>query len=144
MNEHFKRGQLVSVADLVPGSVVNIKGFSCMYEGTKDGKTAIFTKRMNKARGAFVFKKMTDSFVYLCHEPEFEPLNGMTGGAGFGARFEPLTHTSLMPFGKYKDRTMQTVPASYLIFLYENNYLRSGPVKDYVEKNLSVIKSEIK
>lgn len=47
-----------------------------------------------------------------------------------------------MPYGKHKGVEMQEVPASYLIWLYENDKC-SDSVKEYVEDNLEILKSEI-
>lgn len=61
-----------------------------------------------------------------------------------------LVDESLMPFGKYKDEKMANVPASYLLWLYDEWTLpnpRFGfvheDVKLYIEENLDVIKIEI-
>ena len=54
-----------------------------------------------------------------------------------------LTDESPMPFGKYKDMEMEDVPASYLIWLLENNKC-SKPVKEYIEENLETLELEIK
>ena len=45
---------------------------------------------------------------------------------------EELTDEYEMPFGKYKGTKMANVPASYLVYIYENG-LREGNVKDYIE-----------
>lgn len=49
-----------------------------------------------------------------------------------------LTDESLMPFGKYKDYSMINVPASYLIWLYENDKCNKL-VKDYIIDNWDVL-----
>lgn len=54
-----------------------------------------------------------------------------------------LTDQSLMPFGKYKDYSMENVPASYLIWLYENRKCNE-PVKNYIIENLDFLKREVK
>jgi len=54
---------------------------------------------------------------------------------------EKLTDESIMPFGKYKGDRMEYVPASYLIWLYENNKC-SAAVKEYIEDNMDVLKLE--
>lgn len=51
---------------------------------------------------------------------------------------EKFTDSSLMPFGKYKDIRLIDVPASYLLWLYEND--KAGNVKSYIEDNLDAIK----
>lgn len=54
-----------------------------------------------------------------------------------------LTDESLMPFGKYKGEKMANVPASYLIWLYDENKCNRN-VREYIEDNLDVIQEEIK
>ncbi len=46
-----------------------------------------------------------------------------------------LTDESLMPWGKYKGYSMENVPASYLIWLYENRKC-DEQVKNYIMKKL--------
>ncbi len=53
------------------------------------------------------------------------------------------TDQSTMPFGEYRGQKLANVPASRLIWLFENN-LRPGPLKDYIEKNLEWLKREAK
>lgn len=55
---------------------------------------------------------------------------------------EPLTDKSPMPWGKYQGEPMGWVPASYLIFLYDNNKC-SGAVKAYIEENMDVLQHEV-
>jgi uncharacterized protein (DUF3820 family) len=54
-----------------------------------------------------------------------------------------LTDESPMPFGKYKDDKMANVPASYLMWLYDNNKC-NAEVKASIEDNLDVLREEIK
>ena len=54
-----------------------------------------------------------------------------------------LTDESLMPLGKYKGEKMANVPASYLIWLYDENKCNRN-VREYIEDNLDVIQEEIK
>lgn len=54
-----------------------------------------------------------------------------------------MNDKSLMPFGVHKGKEMANVPASYLLWLYENNKC-GGEVKAYIVDNLEVIKQEIK
>ena len=53
-----------------------------------------------------------------------------------------MNDNSLMPFGKHKGVKMANVPESYLIWLYENSNIY-GELKQYIEDNLDVLKSEI-
>lgn len=50
--------------------------------------------------------------------------------------------SSVMPFGKYKGTELDEVPASYLMWLYEND-CKEPFVKSYIEKNLDGIKKQI-
>lgn len=54
-----------------------------------------------------------------------------------------MTDESIMPFGKHKGKKMANVPASYLLWLYENGKC-FGEFKEYIIDNLDVLKSEIK
>lgn len=54
-----------------------------------------------------------------------------------------LTDDSPMPFGKFKGKRMEEVPAAYLIWLHENNKC-SGNVKAYIEDNLDALRLELK
>jgi len=51
------------------------------------------------------------------------------------------TDTTLMPFGKYKGKTMANVPAAYLMFLYKEGVTHPG-VKQYINDNLDVLQQE--
>jgi len=50
-----------------------------------------------------------------------------------------LNDDSLMPYGKYEGYNMINVPASYLLYLYDNNKC-SGVVLKYIKDNLEFIK----
>ena len=53
-----------------------------------------------------------------------------------------LTDADPMPYGKYKGRPMEDVPADYLMWLIDNN--RASPeVKDYIKDNIDVLMKEI-
>ena len=54
-----------------------------------------------------------------------------------------MTDNSLMPFGKYKGTKMANIPASYLIWIFENNKCSIEVIK-YVRENLDVLKEEVK
>ena len=56
---------------------------------------------------------------------------------------EKLTDSSRMPFDKYINEKMANVPASYLMWLYDNNKCNQQ-VKDYIEENMDVLKDELK
>lgn len=47
-----------------------------------------------------------------------------------------------MPYGKYLGTSMANIPASYLIWLYENKKC-SDNVARYVFENMDVLKSKI-
>ena len=53
-----------------------------------------------------------------------------------------LNDNSFMPFGKYKNDRMVNVPASYLLWLYDNDKCNKE-VRDYITENLDVLKHEI-
>jgi uncharacterized protein (DUF3820 family) len=53
-----------------------------------------------------------------------------------------LTDQSLMPWGKYKGKTMANVPAPYLLLLHNGGELRDQAVKRYIEDNLDALISE--
>jgi len=53
-----------------------------------------------------------------------------------------MTDESIMPYGIHKGKKMADVPASYLLWLYENQKC-SGEVKAYIRENLDVIKGQI-
>jgi uncharacterized protein (DUF3820 family) len=62
-----------------------------------------------------------------------------------------LTDNDPMPFGKYKNEKMANVPASYLLWIYDEWTLpnprfgfQNKEVKAYIEENLDVLKSEVK
>jgi len=52
-----------------------------------------------------------------------------------------LTDSSLMPFGKYKNKTMANVPAVYLLWLYNNGCDHAG-VKRYIIDNMQALIKE--
>ena len=52
-----------------------------------------------------------------------------------------LTDESPMPFGKHKNKKMIDVPASYLLFLFEENKCNKE-VKEYIEDNMDVLKKQ--
>lgn len=56
-----------------------------------------------------------------------------------------LSDDSKMPFGKYKGRKMKTVPAKYLMYLIQQDWIEEWPrVQDYIRRNLKVIQQDLK
>ena len=53
-----------------------------------------------------------------------------------------MTDETLMPFGKFKGQKMINVPASYLLWLYDNNKC-FGEMREYIKENYDVLKKEI-
>lgn len=49
----------------------------------------------------------------------------------------------IMPFGKFKGRPMQEVPASYLAWLKDNEIKTDAQVWNYIIDNWSFIKDEL-
>jgi len=54
-----------------------------------------------------------------------------------------LTDNSLIPFGKYTGQKLANVPASYLIWIFENNKC-TAEIAKYINENMDVLKEEIK
>lgn len=54
-----------------------------------------------------------------------------------------LTDASLMPYGKHKGTPMEQVPASYLLWLYDNNRT-TDQVRAYIVDNRAVLEKEMK
>ena len=54
-----------------------------------------------------------------------------------------LNDNSPMPWGKYKGKKMIDVPASYLMWLYDNDKANLD-VKNYIIDNMDVLKWQIK
>lgn len=54
-----------------------------------------------------------------------------------------MKDTDKMPFGKYQGTAMANVPASYLLWLYQEGKLNQE-VKAYIEDNMDVLKKEAK
>jgi uncharacterized protein (DUF3820 family) len=53
-----------------------------------------------------------------------------------------LTDSSIMPFGKHKGVKMANVPASYLLWLLENDKC-SESVKEYIIENKLALELEV-
>lgn len=58
-------------------------------------------------------------------------------------KLEPLTDSSLMPTGKHKGDKMIDVPATYLMYIYDND-MCSLLVQHYIEENMEVILEQAK
>lgn len=57
----------------------------------------------------------------------------------------PLTDQSIFHYGnKYRGKKMSEVPASYFIFIFENNYTMSELIKNYIKDNMAALKIEAK
>lgn len=54
---------------------------------------------------------------------------------------EKLTDSDLMPFGKYKGSKMEDVPASYLLWLWNDDVSHPG-VRAYIEDAMSALEKE--
>lgn len=54
-----------------------------------------------------------------------------------------LYDNSPMPWGKYKGEKMANVPASYLLWLYDNKKCNKE-ILEYIEDNMDALESEIK
>lgn len=57
---------------------------------------------------------------------------------------EELEDDSLMPFGKYKGKQMQEVPANYFHWLWNNGLKndKNSPVHKYIVKTYEALKGE--
>lgn len=54
-----------------------------------------------------------------------------------------MTDKSIMPFGKWKGKTLANVPAQYLMWLYTENKCY-GELKAYIKDNLDALKTELR
>jgi uncharacterized protein (DUF3820 family) len=54
-----------------------------------------------------------------------------------------LTDKDLISFGIHKGKPLISVPASYLIWCYDNHKCPKD-LRDYIEDNMNVLKDEIK
>lgn len=54
-----------------------------------------------------------------------------------------LDDNSPMTFGKYKGDKLANVPASYLLFIYDNFQLHDN-LRDYIKKNKDILQAEVK
>lgn len=56
-----------------------------------------------------------------------------------------LTDKSVMPFGIHKGKQMIDVPADYLIWCQEQDWIKREwpPIYDYIQENIAALKYEI-
>lgn len=48
-----------------------------------------------------------------------------------------------MPFGKHKGKKVCNVPASYLLWLLDQDWFKSGPLKTYILENKETLELEV-
>lgn len=57
----------------------------------------------------------------------------------------PYTDQSILYYGnKYRGQKLGNIPASYFVFIYENNYTMDTRLKKYIEENMGAFKLELK
>ena len=54
-----------------------------------------------------------------------------------------LIDCDLMPFGIHKGKKLVDVPASYLLYLYDDD-LTHAPLREYIKDNYDVLLEELK
>ena len=55
-----------------------------------------------------------------------------------------ITDESIMQFGKYKGKKMKDVPASYLIWCYEQDWILKDPdLFTYIDTNWNALEQEV-
>ncbi len=52
------------------------------------------------------------------------------------------TDETVLTFGKYKGEKLANIPAEYLLWLYDNKKVFKQPLKNYIERNMEVLKKE--
>ena len=58
-------------------------------------------------------------------------------------KYPVLTDDSILEFGNlHKGKKLINVPASYLLFVYENNYNTGKALRAYIEDNMDVLKKQ--
>ena len=63
---------------------------------------------------------------------------------GASTKFKPLSDEDLFPFGMHKGARMVDVPASYLDWLRDQDWLMEWPaVEDYIVRNKDLIDYEL-
>lgn len=53
---------------------------------------------------------------------------------------EEINDNTPMSFGQYKNQPLVSVPASYLLWLYDND--RAGKFKQYIKDNMDLLHKE--
>lgn len=56
---------------------------------------------------------------------------------------EKYNDNTLMPWGEHKGKALINCPASYLLWLYDQPWIK-GPLKEYIKDNFQSLKQEIK
>ena len=51
-----------------------------------------------------------------------------------------LEDDDVMKYGKYQARKMKDIPAIHLVWIFENYKEKSGPVYEYVARNIDAIR----
>jgi uncharacterized protein (DUF3820 family) len=54
----------------------------------------------------------------------------------------PYTDNTVMPFGKYKGKTLANVPASYLLYIYDEGFMIPPGLRQYINENMRLLDSE--
>jgi uncharacterized protein (DUF3820 family) len=54
-----------------------------------------------------------------------------------------LTDSSPMPFGKHRGKRMEDVPASYLLWLWDDGHWQQpGPLHEYIKESFAALMKE--
>lgn len=53
-----------------------------------------------------------------------------------------MNDNSIMPFGKYKGEKLANIPASYFLWLNDQEWCRED-IKEYIKENMSVFNLEL-
>lgn len=51
---------------------------------------------------------------------------------------------TLMPFGKYKGQKLANVPSEYLLYIFDQDWLQEGGLKEYIKLNKHTLEQEVK
>lgn len=52
------------------------------------------------------------------------------------------TDNTVLNFGKYKGRTVGNVPATYLLYIYDNGYYMPAELRAYINANMQHLQRE--